>query len=275
MLGDAAKIGHGSIVSWQPHGMSFRVHQPEVFTRTVMSRYFKQTKYKSFLRQLHIYGFHRIAKGRDRGAYIHSMFIRNKKSMSLRMTRQKTKGNNSSSNPTNLYGAGDHPDFYSSESSIDVGNAQYQHRHNLTSALQSDPRMVQAWTTTEESKKGFYFDGLATVCTVTGGIAHHTGSIDHQADDEEKPSLLNRAFLLNQEITCAADAIPSPSNQRIGSEDIIDLSVDWLELHEGDEHDHDGGEGFFAGKRLFHVAESENTINGRFSSLFIVEDEGN
>jgi hypothetical protein len=267
MLEDVAKISHGSIVSWQPHGMSFRVHQPEVFTRTVMPRYFKQTKYKSFLRQLHLYGFHRIAKGRDRGAYIHSMFIRNKKSMSLRMTRQKIKGKNSSSKPTNHYAAGNHPDFYSSES-IDVKNAQYQHRHNPTSALQSDPRMVQACTTTEESKKGFYLHDLATVCTITGGIAHHTGSIDPHADDEEKPSLvLKRAFLLNEEITtCAADAISSPSNQRIGSEDmIIDLAIiDWLELHEGDEHAHDGGEGFFAGKRFFQVAESENTVDGRF-----------
>jgi hypothetical protein len=91
MLEDMAKIGHGSIVSWQPHGMSFRVHQPEVFTRTAMSRYFKQTKHKSFLRQLHVHGFHRIAKGRDKGACIHGMFIRNEKSMSLEMTRQRIK----------------------------------------------------------------------------------------------------------------------------------------------------------------------------------------
>jgi hypothetical protein len=232
-----------------------------------MPRYFmKQTKYKSFLRQLHLYGFHRIAKGRDRGAYIHSMFIRNKKSMSLRMTRQKIKGKTSSSKPTNHYAAGDHPDFYSLVRTVDVENAQYQHRHNLTGALQSDPRMVQACTITEESKEGFYFHGLATAFTITGGIDNHTGSIDPHADDKEKPSLvLKRAFLLNEEITtCPAKAFPSPSNQRVGSEDIIDLAVDWLELHEGDEHDHDGGDGFFAGKRFFHVAESENTVDGRF-----------
>jgi hypothetical protein len=98
-------------------------------------------------------------------------------------------------------------------------------------------------------------------------IDNHTGSIDLHADNEEKPSLvLKRAFLLNEEITtCAAKAFPSPSNQRVGSEDVIDLAVaDWLELHEGDDHDHDGGKGFFAGKRFFHIAESENTVDGRF-----------
>jgi hypothetical protein len=51
-----------------------------------------------------------------------------------------------------------------------VKNAQCQHRHNLMGALQSDPRMVQACTTAEESKEGFYFHGLATAFTVAGGI---------------------------------------------------------------------------------------------------------
>jgi hypothetical protein len=266
MLEDmATTVGHESIVSWQPHGMSFRVHLPEVFASTVMPRYFMtQTKYKSFLRQLHIYGFHRIGKGRDRGAYFHSMFIRNKKSMSLQMTRQKIKGKDSSSNSTNQYTAGDNPDFYSLVRTINVDTRQYQDRRSLTSGLQSDPRMVHACTTTEESKKGFYLHGLATACTIAGSIDHHTGSIDHRPDDEEKPSLVNTAFLLNQAITCAVDAISSPSNQRIGSKAIIDLAIDWLELHEGDERDHDGGEGFFAGKRFFHVAESEDTVDGRF-----------
>jgi hypothetical protein len=51
LLGDAEVNGFDNIISWQPGGKSFRVHQPKVFTETVLPQCFKQTKYKSFLRQ--------------------------------------------------------------------------------------------------------------------------------------------------------------------------------------------------------------------------------
>jgi hypothetical protein len=92
MLEGISNNGSQDVVSWQPHGKAFRVHQPEVFARAIMPYYFKQTKYKSFQRQLHIYGFRRINKGRDKGAYYHNLFIQNDKSMSLRMVREKIKG---------------------------------------------------------------------------------------------------------------------------------------------------------------------------------------
>jgi hypothetical protein len=208
MLEEMATVGEESIVSWQPHGRAFRVHLPDVFARNVMPRYFKkQTKYKSFLRQLHIYGFHRICKGMDRGAYYHDMFIRNKKSMSLRMS------------------------------------------------------CLQAYTTIKERK---------TACS----SGHHPA--------EEEP-LINSARLFNQEVSDG----PSPPHRLIGS-DIIGLG-DWMNQAEptllrdeehaspyyecdsrvsekGHEasailygvknHQKQGDEGFFAGKRFFYVVET-------------------
>jgi hypothetical protein len=261
MLGDmATSVGHESIVSWQPHGQAFRVHMPEEFASTIMPRYFmKQTKYKSFMRQLHLYGFHRICKGKDRGAYFHSMFIRNKKAMSLRMTRQNLKGKNSSK-PTNRYAAGHHPDFYSLfETTITVDNDQeYEAKRSFTrSGLQSNPRMVRACTTAEEEeeeKKGFYLHGQATACAYAGSIDRHAGSID-----EEKPSLLTRAFRFNQAPAGAAGVPPPVSYQwNSGSEAIIDLAVECLELCEEDENNRNADAGSFFGKRFFHVAETEN-----------------
>jgi hypothetical protein len=209
MLEDMATTGHESIVSWQPHGMSFRVHLPEAFANTVMPRYFlKQTKYRSFLRQLHIYGFQRIAgKGRDRGAYFHDMFIRSKKSMSFQMTPQKLKGK-TSSNPTN------HPDFYPLVKTVNLENDQYQDRRSLTGGLQSDPRMPQASTTTEEHN---LLHGPAT------SVYTDTGNVDHQPDDEEKLShLVMRAFLIKKE--SAGAVVPSPAtHQRSGSERIVSI----------------------------------------------------
>ena len=55
-----------------PHGMAFWVQVFNVFASTMLPLYFKETKCKSFLRQIHIYGLHRIGKGRDRGAYFQS-----------------------------------------------------------------------------------------------------------------------------------------------------------------------------------------------------------
>ena len=142
MLEDMATVGDESIVSWQPHGKAFRVHQPKVFARTAMPQYFKQqTKYKSFQRQLHLYGFHRIKKGMDAGAYFHTMFTRDNKSMCLRMSYEKIKGNKA---------VGDHAagdlNFYSSETNVD---------NKLTNALQSDriPHTSYNTTITKDNKK--------------------------------------------------------------------------------------------------------------------------
>jgi hypothetical protein len=136
MLEELAKAGAESIVSWQPHGKAFRVHLPEVFAKTVMPRYFKQTKYKSFLRQLHIYGFHRIrGGGMDAGAYFHSMFIRNNKSMILQMSCCQKK---SSHADVQQYASG-HLDFYSSATNVENNQSQQDGPSNLTNALHSDP----------------------------------------------------------------------------------------------------------------------------------------
>jgi hypothetical protein len=92
MLSDSAKEGTQDIVSWQPHGMAFRVHKTKEFTESVMKRYFHQTRFKSFQRQLHIYGFRRFSAGLDQGCYYHPVFVKGKETASLRMVRCKIKG---------------------------------------------------------------------------------------------------------------------------------------------------------------------------------------
>ena len=44
------------IVSWQPHGRCFVVHNPEEFTLK-LPQFFKLSKIASFQRQLNLYGF--------------------------------------------------------------------------------------------------------------------------------------------------------------------------------------------------------------------------
>ncbi len=48
--------GQDEVVSWLSHGRAFKVHQPKVFASTIMPRFFNQSKYTSFQRQLNLYG---------------------------------------------------------------------------------------------------------------------------------------------------------------------------------------------------------------------------
>ncbi|KAL7571130.1 hypothetical protein ACA910_014736 [Epithemia clementina (nom. ined.)] len=85
------KEGLQHIVSWQPHGRSFTVYQPKKFVELVMPRFFGQSKYASFQRQLNIYGFSRFANGKDKGAYFHLCFVRGHRSLVRNMVRCKIK----------------------------------------------------------------------------------------------------------------------------------------------------------------------------------------
>jgi hypothetical protein len=95
MLEDVQKEGNDSIVSWLPDGNSFRIHKPKEFAEYVIPRYFNQTKYRSFQRQLHIYGFERIRDENSQGVrayYYHKLFVRGKSGLCRQMTRQTVKG---------------------------------------------------------------------------------------------------------------------------------------------------------------------------------------
>jgi hypothetical protein len=61
-----------------------------LFSLTV--RFFSQTKYPSFQRQLNLYGFARFSHGTDKGAYFHYLFVRGKRSLVKGMVRRKIKG---------------------------------------------------------------------------------------------------------------------------------------------------------------------------------------
>ena len=96
------------IVSWQPHGRCFLVKDIKSFSSEVLPRFFQQRKYASFQRQLNLYGFSRITKGPDRGAYYHELFLRSKMVLCRGIQRMKVKGTGSrmASNPDQ------EPNFY-------------------------------------------------------------------------------------------------------------------------------------------------------------------
>ena len=101
--------GNTAILSWQPHGRAFIVHDPERFVTEIMPEYFNQTKYSSFQRQCHMYQFERITAGPDKNAYHNANFLRGRPDLALRMqrTRVNGKGTRRPGNPLK------EPDFYS------------------------------------------------------------------------------------------------------------------------------------------------------------------
>jgi HSF-type DNA-binding len=56
------------------------------------SRFFSQSKYASFQRQLNLYGFSRMTHGVDKGAYWHDCFVRHDREKVRGMIRRKIKG---------------------------------------------------------------------------------------------------------------------------------------------------------------------------------------
>ena len=71
-------------------------------------RYFKLGKLSSFQRQLNLYGFNRITRGKDATGYYHEYFLRHREYLAKRILRKRIKG-------TKIKGATNpdlEPDFY-------------------------------------------------------------------------------------------------------------------------------------------------------------------
>lgn len=92
MLEDLDETGYAHIASWSSDGKSLRVHDQKVFVDEVLPSYFRQSKYRSFQRQLYLYGFTRIVDGPDQGYYSHPEFQRSNKKQCEEILPRKRKG---------------------------------------------------------------------------------------------------------------------------------------------------------------------------------------
>jgi len=91
VLEESTYGGFDHIISWIGNN-AFKVHDPIQFEESIMQRFFNQTQYKSFQRQLNIYGFTRVkTAGKATGSYTHPLFIRGNPDACSFMIRVKVK----------------------------------------------------------------------------------------------------------------------------------------------------------------------------------------
>mmetsp|Transcript_96438 Transcript_96438/g.274945 ORF Transcript_96438/g.274945 Transcript_96438/m.274945 type:complete len:530 (+) Transcript_96438:90-1679(+) len=92
------------VIGWTSSGKSFIILEMEIFVNEILMNYFRHQKYSSFQRQLNLYGFRKIQKGPDTGAYAHEHFLRDQpESLTfVRRMPQSQNGMTSSSSSSSL-----------------------------------------------------------------------------------------------------------------------------------------------------------------------------
>ena len=97
------------IITWMPHGRSWRMLQPTLFSEKVAPKYFShQSKYSSFMRQVNGWGFKRITRGPDRNSYYHELFIRDEPQLARTMSRRSSGSDKSNKDSEDI----EPPNFY-------------------------------------------------------------------------------------------------------------------------------------------------------------------
>ena len=67
ILDQMDKAGDTSIICWQPDGRHFVVVNPTLLMKEIIPKFFNQKSFKSFQRQLHLYGFQRVNASPNQG----------------------------------------------------------------------------------------------------------------------------------------------------------------------------------------------------------------
>lgn len=75
------------IITWMPHGRSWKVLKPKIFEASVLPVFFESDNYHSFNRVINAWSFRRKSQGPDRGSYFHELFLRGKPHLQKYMRR--------------------------------------------------------------------------------------------------------------------------------------------------------------------------------------------
>ena len=76
------------VIGWLPHGKGFVIYKKKKFAVEVLPAFFKKSKFTSFTRKLNRWGFVRVTRGPETGAYYHDLFRKGDLRLCMQMTCQ-------------------------------------------------------------------------------------------------------------------------------------------------------------------------------------------
>jgi HSF-type DNA-binding len=106
------------IISWQPHGRCFKVHDRLAFKALLSVLMPDMSQWKSFQQQLRHWGFRRVTNGRDVDGYYHEKFLRYRPHLLSLMRRGRYETRDRS-----IESAEATPDFYAMPFLIPLGSS--------------------------------------------------------------------------------------------------------------------------------------------------------
>jgi len=237
MLRDADPLGFDDVVSWQPHGRCFIIHDPKRFVDDVMPRYFRQSKLTSFQRQVNLYGyvhvlvvsiclllcllgigpllltqthpfpsclsrFRRLTAGRDKGGYYHELFLRGRSDLFKRMVRIRVKGTGckAAASPDT------EPDFYA-----------------FPVCLEAQPPSQQPQQSQQEPLQ----DCQDNKTTTTSSMSHHANRYQYeQAERRGQEQQGGEGTASPRPVAVSSSSSTASSSASCGSANAADVSFD-------------------------------------------------
>jgi hypothetical protein len=80
---------YSHIITWTQGGKAFTISRPKVFASEILPNFFKESKYSSFTRKLHRWGFQRHLHGSETGSFFNKNFQQGRPDLLDKMTCYK------------------------------------------------------------------------------------------------------------------------------------------------------------------------------------------
>uniref|UniRef100_A0A7S4VFJ7 HSF-type DNA-binding domain-containing protein n=2 Tax=Ditylum brightwellii TaxID=49249 RepID=A0A7S4VFJ7_9STRA len=88
-----------SMVTWLPDKEAFEIINPTEFSFKILPKFFRYIQFDSFARRLHRWGFRKVNKGPDGGAFYHPLFRRDNPGLCIHMRCEKKKKRRTAGKP--------------------------------------------------------------------------------------------------------------------------------------------------------------------------------
>ena len=212
MLHIAEKRNEEHIISWIKGGKAFKVHSRDLFVEMYMKKMFNQTKFKSFQRQLNLWGFERIQSGPDKGSYFHPMFVKGRKEYCQHLSRVRLKGPGDKTVPFS-------PNSASSTTAETVSTSEATPLPVIENASPV-ARIVSASTSSPVSLVGAFVDVSQPTTTLANEVSSQEDSrrqqfsemVQHRTSEERREMIRNAAIGLSPDLSITITGKPQHKN---------------------------------------------------------------